>query len=89
MRIPANAIRTLRDAVLSYEGEDKALSRVSQFGRDPAEGYSARQLARKNAFMQRYGDFGSMLADATHGLWQPVHKLSMMPWQTMLETKTM
>ena len=73
MRIPANAILTLRDAVLFYEGEGGALSRVSQFGRDPAEGYPARQLARKNAFMQRYRDFGSILADATHGLWQPVH----------------
>ena len=72
IRIPDNAIPTLRDAVLPYEGEGGALSRVSQFGRDPAEGYSARQLARKNAFMQRYRDFGNILADATHGLWQAV-----------------
>ena len=61
------------DAVGAFEGEGGALSRVCQFGVDPAGGDHVRQLLRQNTFMQHYGDLDRILSDTIHGLWQPVH----------------
>ena len=71
VRLQAQDIATVDDAVRSFEGEGGVLNRLSEFGTDRIRCGHVRQ-ARLQAFTLRFS-FDNIYSETVNGRWQQLH----------------